>query len=186
MGNERWLHREINQLSPISDFVILEIGAGDGSLIRKLARLYPQAKCFGYDLQPQPAHLPANVTWYSGDIRNARLPHREENTPIIFICSMFLHHFEDAELSLFRQWIEHCDAAIIVEPWRNHFVKFLSLCIYPFCNSVTKHDMRVSIEAGFCGEDLTNQLTLPPSWSKKIIHHWLGSYRLILQRHETD
>jgi hypothetical protein len=185
MGNERWMLRKIDPIARKSAVTFIELGAGDGSFCRKLLQHYPDATIHAYDFQHLPDGLPAPVHWYSGDIREATPPAKEYGRPMILLCSMFLHHFTDEELSLFRRWVEACDHALIVEPWRNKAVSLLGTSLHPFCNEVTRHDMRVSIQAGFCGTELAEHILPDHSWAYETSHHWRGANRVEIHRRET-
>jgi hypothetical protein len=185
MGNERWMLRKIDPIATKSAVTFIELGAGDGSFCRKLLKCFPDATIHAYDFQHRPNALPYAVQWHSGDIRQASPPMKHEGQLSILLCSMFLHHFADDELAIFRPWIQACDHAFIVEPWRNKSVALLGAGLHPFCNELTRHDMRVSIEAGFCGSELAEHILPDRSWDYETSHHWRGANRVVIHRRET-
>lgn len=185
MGNERWMLRNVQQITASAAVTFVEIGAGDGAFSRTLAQRYNEAKIHAYDFQERPAHLPDSVHWHSGDIRAARPPENETGRMTILVCCMFMHHFRDDELALFRPWLHACDGAIFVEPWRNKTVKWLGSLLHPLCNHVTRHDMQASTDAGFCGNELAEALQPDASWTHQSSTHWRGAHRVLFRRHEA-
>jgi hypothetical protein len=75
-----------------------------------------------------------------------------------------LHHFDDAALRALGARLTNARFLLAREPARRRLaMRFL---LYPFrLNRVTKHDMKISIEAGFLGTELTGALGLrSPEW----------------------
>jgi hypothetical protein len=141
MGNESWVAAVI----PKSARSITEIGAGDGHLLSRLVREHPQADIIAYDLAPRPADLPTAVKWIQGDLF-AQPPPPPGG---VLIANLFLHHFTDPQLSELGKWMSTFDAIIINEPLRATLPLLMGKLAWPFIHPITRHDMRVSIEAGF-------------------------------------
>jgi hypothetical protein len=141
MGNERW----ISSVIPGSTRSITEIGAGDGYLLSRLARENPDAASTAYDLAPKPAHLPAEVEWIQGDLFDQPPP----SSGGVLVANLFLHHFTETQLAVLGKWMCNFDTIIINEPLRAKFPLFMAKLASPFIQPITRHDMRVSIEAGF-------------------------------------
>jgi hypothetical protein len=185
MGNERWMLKHIDSIAKNTAVTFIELGAGDGSFCRILLKRYPNATIHAYDLQHRPAALADAVQWHSGDICQATPPSKRDDRPCILLSSMFLHHFTDEQLAIFRPWVQACDHAFIIEPWRHKAVALLGAGLYPLCNDVTRHDMRVSIHAGFCGSELAEKILPNHSWTHETSHYWRGAYRVVFHRRET-
>lgn len=146
MGNETWIARSVGN-SPTH---ITEIGAGDGLLLSKLSRLHPAAQVNAYDLAPRPAHLPEKAKWHRGDILTSPPPAHGG----VLIANLFLHHFTDEQLRAFAPWLHGFDTIVINEPLRASLPLVLGKMAQPFIHAITRHDMRVSIEAGFVPNEL--------------------------------
>ena len=74
---------------------------------------------------------------------------------------------------------------IACEPVRRRLSQILFATIAPCfgANYVSLHDARVSIAAGFCGDELPHFLGLTePEWRWSCHTTVLGSYRMIAQR----
>jgi hypothetical protein len=74
------------------------------------------------------------------------------------------------------------DALVIVEPHRSRGGLALAGLLLPFVSEVTRHDMPVSIRAGFALGELTRELGLSTGWSVNETSHWRGSLRVVAQR----
>jgi hypothetical protein len=152
MGNERW----IASMIPADTRHITEIGAGDGYLLSRLAGKFPQAEITAYDLAPRPAHLPPAVKWTQGDLFAQASPAQGGT----LIANLFLHHFTDTQLAELGAWMRGFDTLLINEPLRARLPLLLGKIATPFVHTITRHDMRVSIEAGFRPGELVAALGL--------------------------
>jgi hypothetical protein len=171
MGNERWIASVI----PKETQSITEIGAGDGYLLSRLAREHPHADITAYDLAPRPAHLPAAVNWIQADLFTQPSPPPGG----VLIANLFLHHFTDSQLSELGKWMSTFDTIITNEPLRATLPLLMGKLASPFIHAITRHDMRVSIEAGFLTGELAGLLELEKSgFDIHEITDWRGAIRL--------
>ena len=175
MGNESW----ITSVIPKRANHITEIGAGDGQLISKLSQQRPEAEITAYDLAPRPAHLPHTVKWIEGDLFSQTPPSHGGT----LIANLFLHHFTDAQLETLGVWIRNFQTVIINEPLRAHLPMLLGKIAAPFVHPITRHDMRVSIEAGFAPGELAKTLKLEEQGFKfREMTDWRGAIRVLASR----
>ena len=172
MGNERW----IASMIPAGTRHITEIGAGDGHLLSHLACEFPQAEITAYDLAPRPTHLPLSVKWMQGDLFT-QAPPAHGGT---LIANLFLHHFSDKQLRDLGEWMRGFDTLVINEPLRARLPVMLGKLATPFIHPITRHDMRVSIEAGFRRGELPAALGLDHLVQECL--SWRGSLRIFAQR----
>jgi hypothetical protein len=178
MGNVRWMRKALRSLTnkpgAPQPLRLVEVGAGDGSLCRKLRTWFPTAKITGLDLAARPPNLPADISWRQGDLVD-KLPDCEGNC----LCGvMILHHFRDEQLATIGQIASRYRMLCFCEPWRARFPYFLGALMRPFCGNVTRHDLPASIDAGFVPGELPRALGLR---NCKIVESidWRGSLRLI-------
>ncbi len=150
MGNDGWFLRNL----PKNPSRITELGAGDGHLLTQLSRKYPSAEITAYDLAPPPPQLPENITWKRGDAF-AQPP---TNPGGVLIANLFLHHFTDDHLHELAPWLTSFDHLLFSEPLRARIPLILGKLARPFIHPITRHDMRVSIEAGFVPNELPHLL----------------------------
>ena len=172
MGNELWIASAI----PENTRHITEIGAGEGHLLSRLAVKFPQAEITAYDLAPRPAHLPLSVKWTQGDLFT-QAPPAHGGT---LIANLFLHHFTDPQLAELGEWMCGFDTLLINEPLRARLPVLLGKIAAPFVHPITRHDMRVSIEAGFRRGELAAALGLGLRVRESV--SWRGSIRIFAQR----
>ena len=175
MGNEPWILENI----PRSTSSITEIGAGDGMLMTRISRHFLKISLTARDLAPRPSNLPQQVEWIRGDIFKIE-PSRCGGT---LIANLILHHFNEEQLRLLAPWIRSFDTLIFSEPLRSHIPQFMGKLAYPFISPVTRHDMRVSIEAGFRIGELAEIIGLTEK--EFVIHEsstWRGSLRMVASR----
>ncbi len=176
MGNERWVRRTLERFPEAARQGIIEIGAGDGQLCDQLARRFPQAPVTAYDLAPAPADLAPRVKWLRGDLFTQPPPPPGG----VRIANLFLHHFEEEPLASLGGWLDNAHLLVFNEPDRASLPHGLGRLMHPWINHVTRHDMHVSITAGFGAGEIQRYLGLDPGcWKIEESSTWRGSRRLI-------
>ena len=179
MGNERWICRTVSRFAPAAASGIVEIGAGDGVLCSKLARQFPQAPVTAYDLAPVPVDMESRVRWQQGDIFEMPVPARGG----VLVANLFLHHFEKDMLAILGHWCGNFDRLIFNEPDRARLPHLLGGLMHPLINRVTRHDMHVSIRAGFTAGEIPRLLGLDPGcWQIRETSTWRGARRVLACR----
>ena len=176
MGNERWVCRTVRRFPEAAGRGIVEIGAGDGVLCSKLARLFARARVTAYDLAPAPGDLDSRVEWHRGDVFAAPPP----DAGGVLVANLFLHHFEEASLTALARWFRDFEVLVFNEPDRARLPHFLGALMHPWINRVTRHDMHVSIRAGFATGEITRTPGLDPArWRFEETSTWRGARRVI-------
>lgn len=175
MGNERWIIRRIAAEPELASRGIVEIGAGEGYLARRLAEQGPVTAC---DLAPRPANLPEPVHWLQGDCFES-LPGLEGS---VLVASLFLHHFDTTRLARIGQLAARFDRLLWCEPHRARLPLALATLLLPVVNRVTRHDMPVSIRAGFVPGELSRLCGLGSEWEVKETVIFRGALRLEARR----
>jgi len=178
MGNDSWIIRSVGE-SPTH---ITEIGAGDGLLLSRLSKIHPDANISAYDLAPRPAHLPEKADWHRGDILTQPAPAHGG----VLIANLFLHHFTDDQLRAFTPWLKGFDTVLVNEPLRAKLPLLLGKAAHPFIHPITRHDMRVSTEAGFITGELPILLGLDThKFTFRETTTWQGAIRLAANKQES-
>jgi SAM-dependent methyltransferase len=167
MGNERWI------LKQNYSGEVIELGAGEGQLTRKIAA---RGQVVGLDLQERPDGL--DVPWLAGDLFQI-LPEVEGET---IVANLILHHFRDDQLAQLGKLIRERRSLIAVEPWRSRISLAEGYALWPLINHITKHDMMVSIRAGFRNGELRKLLDLGDDWEWKEEVSLLGGLRVLAWR----
>jgi hypothetical protein len=180
MGTRAMLLRALREMTAARQggmpLRVLELGAGDGSLMlgvaQALAPTWPKVELTLLDAQAavgretlaRYAHLGwtavAEVTdvfdWAAGT-HDPRLMNRRPSRWDLIVSNLFLHHFEDEHLAgLFGAIAERGDRFFASEPRRarlalagSHLVGLLG------SNWVTRQDAVSSVRAGFRGQELS-------------------------------
>lgn len=179
MGNERWIARQIARFEGSRRKGVLEIGAGEGTLLARLAKKYPDIPLIACDLAPRPAGLPDRIAWDQRDVFESLA----SATGGILAANLFLHHFENEDLPHFRPYMAKFDVICINEPYRTPQTIMDAKFMLPFVGTATKHDMIVSIKAGFLPGELPERLGLDSSkWKVREETSWRGGLRVLACR----
>ncbi len=177
MGNERWIRRTAAGFPNAAGSGIVEIGAGDGHLCEKLARDFPRSSVAAYDLAPRPPDLEPQVAWHRGDLFTMPSP----PTGGIIVANLFLHHFQKEQLETLGRWCRNAGVLIFSEPDRTRLPHLLGGLLHPWINRVTRHDMHVSITAGFAVGEIFHFLQLDPAcWQIRESSTWRGARRVVV------
>lgn len=179
MGNWRWFERSLPSRVRPGESVI-EIGAGTGELGLRLQAVHPPID--GLDLWPRPSMWPDGRRWHQTKAEEfeewARYP--------VVLGNLIFHQFDhETLLRLGTQLARHCRLILACEPLRRRRSQWLFAALAPLlgANHVTRHDARVSIAAGFRGDELPRLLGLtPPQWQWQVQTTSLGAYRMIARR----
>ena len=168
MGNERWILRQLAE----GDSVV-ELGAGAGDLTRKLAG---KGQVTGLDLQEAPDGLESQ--WVAGDLFQTLI----DVEGGVVVANLILHHFLDEDLGRLGELLKTRDRLVIVEPWRSRIALAEGYTLFPIVNDVTRHDMMVSIRAGFRRGELAKLLNLGDEWEWREEVSLLGGIRVLAWR----
>ncbi len=157
---------------------ILELGAGDGSLMLRLARvmgpgwhnigltildrhdLVSAETLLGYEA------LGWKVTVLRGDVLEWAAKRTSPRFDLCITC-LFLHHFDFTVLvNLMRAIASNADAFVACEPRRNLFARLGSSLVGLLgANSVTREDAVKSVAAGFTNRELTDHWPQTDAWA---------------------
>jgi hypothetical protein len=178
LGNSRWIVRQLKTQTP-PPAQIIEIGAGEGDLCRKVQTSLPSSTVTGLDLIQRPTNLPASIRWIGGDFFQT-LPNINADA---CVGSLILHHFSNEALHELGARLQSFRSLTFCEPLRSRLPLFLSKLSAAFMSQVTSHDMPASICAGFRPSELPVLLGLDSKkWSVRESSHWRGALRLAASR----
>ena len=173
MRGEKWILEQLEGLGDVQK--VIEIGAGDGHLASQIKEQFPDIEVIAIDLLERPAGVHSNVKWKS---ENVFATESFDNEAVV-VANLFIHHLDNEELWLLSKKISNCRAIIMAEPHRYWFSKLLGYPLFPFVNHVTRHDMMVSIEAGFRFGELAGLLDIDWHWDERA---GLGGIRSIAKK----
>ena len=154
---------------------VLELGAGDGTLMLRVARSLA-GRWPGTDLtlldrlplvRPDMAADYAAVGWrlrtrvvdvldWAGEAADTAGPSGAPGRWDLIVCNLFLHHFESPQLRvLLRVIAQRCDRFFACEPRRGRAGWIGSRLVAALgANAVTRTDAVLSVRAGFRGKEL--------------------------------
>ncbi len=187
---------------------VLELGAGDGSLMlgvaRTLAAEWPTVELTLLDAQPlihpdtvkdyaalgwtAVSHVGDVFDWVSDDTDRMRTGQASLSWDLI-LCNLFLHHFEGAQLAqLLAVIAQRSDLFFACEPRRkwvalagSHLVGAIG------ANAVTREDAVLSVHAGFSSTELSALWPgSPPAWQIQEYSAGLFSHCFRAERVEAD
>lgn len=187
MGNFRWIRKELGRNARSGEKSV-ELGAGDGGLVRYVAQTHPALanRWTGLDLAPPPLHsLPDGAGWLQGDFLAEGPAADALRGADIVVANLILHHFQDDQLTLLGRRLHRARLLVISEPARrpSHLWKGRLLNAILGFNYVTMFDMARSIQAGFRIGELPKLLRLDEKvWTVRESMSQLGAYRLVAER----
>lgn len=176
MRNEHWILHQLGQHKNLLENGIMEWGAGEGFLCEKILKKFPRAQVTGIDLLTRPSHLSKNVSWLSGDLLQMQAP---ANTQVI-VANLFLHHLTNDQLRQCVAWFQHASLLVFNEPLRKQSSHAWGRVLHPLLEKVTRHDMHVSINAGFITGELCDIWSeIKDEWIIQEWEQWPGAYRSV-------
>jgi hypothetical protein len=168
MGHAGLLTHALDAVATRSPLRLVELGAGDGTLLlrlaRRRARRWPKAVVTLLDAQPTvtPATLAAlRAVGWTVEVIAADVLEWFEHVPAdreaVVLANLFVHHFEGERLAQLLAGIAtHAGAFVCCEPRRARLALLGSHLLWAIgCNDVTRHDAVVSVHAGFRERELT-------------------------------
>lgn len=175
MGNERWIRAQVARYRRSAAKGIVELGAGGGELLGRLSRYGPAT---GFDLVPKPKGLGDKVLWKQGDLWERA----DEISGGVLVANLFLHHLQSDELARLGAIADRFELLAFVEPHRTKDALWMGERLLPVVGEATKHDMIVSIRAGFIEGELAELLKLSDDWKVSERSTWRGGHRVLASR----
>jgi hypothetical protein len=170
----RHLEEQVSHSRPLR---LIELGAGDGTFMLRLARRWSvlgvTAEVTLLDRQklvsPETRRGFAALDWVVESVETDVFAWLESSAPIggVMMANLFLHHFQDEQLArLLRLAARKTTLFLACEPRRSPLALAVahSLALLG-CNATTKHDAAVSVRSGFAGEELTVLWPADAGWS---------------------
>jgi len=173
---------------------ITELGAGDGNFQLRLAkklrhwrdvnvRLLDQQNNFS----PETLASFTALGWLAETVvvdATRWTPPADRNA--VIVANLFLHHFEDSQLSgLLQKISQNTNLFVAIEPHRFAAPALVGQLLWFIgCNRVTRHDAVVSIRAGFCGQEISALWPDKANWELTERRAGLFSHLFIARRRQ--
>lgn len=203
MGTHSIQLRALDAVVPKSAPVrLVELGAGDGTMMLRLARSrsqhWPGAKLALLDMQPVIGagtlagirDLGWEVEVIVADVFDWLAQDSSSGEDVVF-ANLFVHHFEDERLSrLLKRVADRSRAFVCCEPRRSSMALAGSHLLGLIgCNQVTRHDAVLSVHAGFRDQELSSLWPHaaagdPPVWKLEESAAGLFSHLFVARRIE--
>lgn len=173
---------------------VIELGAGDGTLLLRLARVWSslgmKAEVIFLDRQnlisEETRRAFASLNW-TIDIRTADAFSWLESASLhvdLILANLFLHHFPDGRLCpLLKRVAAKTDFFLACEPCRSPLALTAARMLGLIgCNGITRHDAVVSVRAGFVDHELTALWPKSSEWKTNEQTAGLFSHLFVAKR----
>jgi hypothetical protein len=205
MGHARILSRAFRRhldetLGRSQPLRLVELGAGDGTLLLRLARrwsargvsaevtLLDRQKLVSTETRQEFVAL----NWPIESVATDVFTWLEQPFPTadVMLANLFLHHFPENLLgTLVRLAAARTDLFIACEPRRSSLALTASRWLWLMgCNAITQHDAVVSVRAGFAGHELSALWPADAGWRLSeqpadwFSHCFIAKHRLRIPR----
>jgi len=177
--------------------VIAELGAGDGTLMLRLAERmqWPGVHAVLLDQQDiVSTRTLAGFTALSWTAETATadvfewLAQPQGRIFDVIVANLFLHHFDPARLQTLLSLAAQCTRVLIAcEPRRARLALAGSRLLgIVGCNDVSRHDAIVSVRAGFAGCELSALWPAGPSWRLQERAQGVFSHCFVASRRDNN
>ena len=160
MGGQKWILDQLSQMSELHK--VIELGAGDGQLSTMIKQQQKACEVVALDLVPRPESMREDVVWESVSVLD--YDGYDENS--VIVANLFVHHLEADELALLGEKMRLARMVLFAEPYRGNVALCMSKVMFPLVNHVTRHDMTVSIKAGFLKDEISDLLGGSFQWEE--------------------
>lgn len=178
LGNSRWILSILGALEETSGGIV-ELGAGEGNLCKRIGSMLPGTPVTGLDRIASPDNLAGLARWVRGDFL--------ETLPVVTgsVCcgALILHHLDTGRLRRLGMELRRFSHLVFTEPHRSPYALRMAALASPVFGEVTRHDMPASIRAGFRPGELPALLGLDSTeWVIRETVTLRGSLRLAASR----
>lgn len=177
MANARIMAGALRESFPGPPRAIAELGAGDGTLMLRIARrlggawqnvkttLVDRQDVFDRTAMMRLQELGWPVRLVVADAMDW-LATRKLDPDAVVVANLFLHHFSNKSLvNLFENASIKARCLIAVEPRRSPLALCFARLLWLIgANAVTRHDAVLSVRAGFVGADLSSLWPADGGW----------------------
>lgn len=189
--------QKLLQLYPQKKYSVLDLGSGNGELLKILARSFRKkdikATLTGWEINPVSISIAENrsavypeITYVLADILDLK---KENVTYDIIICSLTLHHFNDDEvLQIVSNMQRVAKLGIVINDLHRSRVALGAFSIISPLMMKTKlarHDGKISIKRGFKKEEIIDYAKKLNIKNYSLDWRWAYRYLWIIENQES-
>ncbi|GAA4271512.1 methyltransferase domain-containing protein [Aquimarina gracilis] len=190
--------RKLIKKSSKNEFVILDLGCGDGEMLRNIAKSFRKqkrkVKLIGIDLNGQSLEyakeLSVNfpeITFYKQDILEVD---KEKFGCDIIVCTLTLHHLTCEEIKkVLLKSVKLASIGIVINDLQRSALAYYLFRLFSFFfikGYIAKNDGLVSIKRGFTKRELIGYATTIKLKKYHIDWKWAFRYRWIIKTNHTS
>ncbi len=192
LGGYRLTRKALGHLTvnhPTIPFSILDVGCGDGAMLRHLANSFRneerKVELYGLDLNSQTIELARErsldypeIKYFCGDVRerDPDIPHCD-----FVISTLTMHHFGDADIPIFMENSRtYAKKAVVINDLHRSRIAYYLFMIFSAIfikSSVARNDGLISIRRGFRKLELQNYAEQFPGYEHLI--QWKWAFRFV-------
>lgn len=185
---------ELIKENPRDSYTIVDMGCGDGAMLREIALFYRKKKLkvslIGMDLSEKALTIGqlkssnfSEITFAHQDILQVEA---EKLQCDILLCTLTMHHFADEQISTFlKQFRKLASIGIIVNDLQRSRIAYYLFKGYSALfikTKIAKHDGLISIKSGFTREELNNFSDQISGLSHFIQWKWAFRYVWVMRK----
>lgn len=182
---------------PRESYKIVDIGCGDGSMLRAVAdhcaKKHIQTQLIGLDLNEKSINLAkeysysyTNITYRIQDVLSLE---PEEFHCDILLCTLTLHHFSEPQIHAFmKKFALLTTIGVVVNDLDRNKIGFVLFKVFSqlfMKTPIARHDGLVSIKSGFVKKDFHIFSRSVPTMNYKVRWRWAFRYEWILTHPKT-
>ncbi len=187
------VHKLCQNLSPSKEPIILDLGCGEGTMLRSIAKSFRKkgrkAKLIGIDLNEKSIAYAKKMSTSYPEITYQRVNLLEiDETKFncdIVLCTLTLHHFSCNEIiTIIKKTVKLARIGVIINDLQRSkwaYYLFLLFSLFFIKGYVAKNDGLVSIKRGFIRQELIEYSKKLGLKKYHITWKWAFRYRWIIE-----
>lgn len=199
-GNDitiRAVHKLIEDMNPSQQLTILDLGCGDGEMLRSIAKSFRKkekdVKLIGIDLNEKclayARKLSVSYPEISYQKQNILDLEASESSYDIIVCTLTLHHLKCNDIkNMMKKMIELAKIGVVINDLHRSTTAYYLFKIFSFFfikGYVAKNDGLISIKRGFKKKELVQYAKSLDLQHYKIHWKWAFRYRWIVMTNES-
>ncbi|HMB63424.1 MAG TPA: methyltransferase domain-containing protein [Eudoraea sp.] len=178
---------------PKEEYTLLDVGCGDGSILRAIARYGRvkkiRMKLIGIDLNADALSIAAEKSGDYPEISFARrdiltLPEENEVCDIL-LCTLTMHHFSTRQIPLFlKKFVSMVAIGVVINDLQRSrlaYYLFKGFSAIFIGTDIARHDGQISIQSGFTKKELRGFSGMFPGVYHRISWKWAFRYVWVMR-----